>query len=71
MHQLQEWTASDYTKDTKVLRGGSWYDSGQSVRAAYRLHARPDVRYDLHGFRCVVEPGSWASGVLTPGLLIG
>jgi len=41
----------------KVARGGSWDNSGDGVRAANRTHGPPGVRYDLLGFRCVVEPG--------------
>jgi formylglycine-generating enzyme required for sulfatase activity len=42
----------------RVLRGGSWLNNGEGVRAAGRPNSRPDLRYDSLGFRCVVEPGS-------------
>jgi formylglycine-generating enzyme required for sulfatase activity len=35
----------------RVLRGGSWYDSPQYVRAAGRDRAVPTSRYDNFGFR--------------------
>jgi len=34
-----------------VLRGGSWNDNGQHLRAAYRYHAGPGSRLDHLGFR--------------------
>jgi formylglycine-generating enzyme required for sulfatase activity len=45
------------TGDRKVLRGGSYHDDEQSVRAADRLNYPPAIRSVLVGFRCVVEPG--------------
>jgi len=36
----------------RVVRGGSWIDSGRSVRAAYRYHGRPQDRIGSLGFRC-------------------
>lgn len=50
-----EWTASDYDKSSKVLRGGSWYFNVFKVRAAVRVGYRPVVRSDVIGFRCVVS----------------
>jgi formylglycine-generating enzyme required for sulfatase activity len=70
---VQEWVADWYgyyaseaqanpkgpeTGDRKVLRGGNWYASGYTVRAANRLSSQPDNRSDSIGFRCVVEPGN-------------
>ena len=52
-----EWTASDYSKDQKVLRGGSWLHGWGHVRAFDRDHLTPDDRSDLLGFRCVGLPG--------------
>lgn len=52
-----EWTASDYGKSRKALRGGSWDPYGVDVRAAYRLNYVPDYRHSSVGFRCGVSPG--------------
>ncbi|MBN1934899.1 MAG: SUMF1/EgtB/PvdO family nonheme iron enzyme, partial [Anaerolineae bacterium] len=43
----------------KVLRGGSWYNDPQYVRAAYRYLTGPTYRYYSFGFRCgsAVSPG--------------
>jgi formylglycine-generating enzyme required for sulfatase activity len=48
----------------RVLRGGSWYNSGRVVRSAYRYWLAPDERHDLIGFRLAIgqengeaEPG--------------
>ncbi|MDR1898272.1 MAG: formylglycine-generating enzyme family protein, partial [Prevotellaceae bacterium] len=35
----------------RVIRGGSWYNSAQSVRVPYRSYRTPDDRGDLIGFR--------------------
>jgi formylglycine-generating enzyme required for sulfatase activity len=52
-----EWTASDYSRDEKVLRGGAWGDYWDLVRAAYRDHLTPGLRHYGVGFRCVGLPG--------------
>jgi formylglycine-generating enzyme len=36
---------------SRVLRGGSWYNSAQSVRTANRGGSAPSYRYDIFGFR--------------------
>jgi formylglycine-generating enzyme required for sulfatase activity len=41
-----------------VLRGGGWYDTSESVRAAYRHGYSPDDPVDAFGFRCVVTPSA-------------
>jgi len=38
----------------RVLRGGSWLDSGRAVRCAYRGRIAPTFMDDGGGFRCVV-----------------
>ncbi|MFM7864603.1 MAG: formylglycine-generating enzyme family protein, partial [Planctomycetaceae bacterium] len=45
---------------SRVLRGGSWRYGPSSVRCAYRYYNTPVFRYNLIGFRLVVEaePGS-------------
>ncbi len=40
---------------TRVLRGGSWLDSPERVRAAARSSAVPDARSNIVGFRCAVS----------------
>jgi hypothetical protein len=47
-----EWTSSDYDRDTKVLRGGSWGNGPWYVRSAARVGGRPTHRYAYRGFRC-------------------
>jgi formylglycine-generating enzyme required for sulfatase activity len=37
----------------RVLRGGSWYDSAQNLRSAYRYYDTPSVRGGNVGFRLV------------------
>jgi formylglycine-generating enzyme required for sulfatase activity len=40
----------------RVLRGGSWFDSRDFSRCAYRVRARADHRNDDAGFRVVLRP---------------
>jgi formylglycine-generating enzyme required for sulfatase activity len=47
-----EWTASDYDKSSKVLRGGSWNNDPNDVRSAARLRGYPANRLYNVGFRC-------------------
>ncbi|OCQ92170.1 hypothetical protein BCD67_19680 [Oscillatoriales cyanobacterium USR001] len=42
----------------RLLRGGSWYDSADNCRAAYRYLNSPDYRLNSIGFR-VVCSGAW------------
>ena len=44
------------TGEYRVLRGGSWYDSDNYVRSAYRLDNHPDNWFIDGGFRCVRSP---------------
>ncbi len=46
-----EWTSSDYDKDTKVLRGGSFIYDSDDARAAGRYYSVPRDRYNDDGFR--------------------
>ncbi|HKI19360.1 MAG TPA: SUMF1/EgtB/PvdO family nonheme iron enzyme [Isosphaeraceae bacterium] len=36
----------------RVIRGGSWNNDAQNVRAAYRNHNQPSNRNHNLGFRC-------------------
>jgi hypothetical protein len=38
--------------DHRVIRGGSWNNNAQNVRAAYRNHNEPTNRNNNLGFRC-------------------
>jgi formylglycine-generating enzyme required for sulfatase activity len=40
---------------THVLRGGSWLDPAERVRAATRASAVPDARNNISGFRCAAS----------------
>ena len=53
-----EWTASIYKEgeDWKTVRGGSFGDGAQSLRAAVRSNVHPDYRLDDVGFRCAQDP---------------
>jgi formylglycine-generating enzyme required for sulfatase activity len=51
-----EWTASDYDKDSKVIRGGSWRYGDVSVRCTYRGYfGSVDCDHDI-GFRVADSP---------------
>jgi serine/threonine-protein kinase len=40
----------------RVLRGGSWVNASNEIRAANRHWSKPDVRYGSYGFRCARSP---------------
>ena len=42
-------------KDRRVIRGGSWNDSQDSARCAYRLSLDPGGEWSFRGFRVVVS----------------
>jgi formylglycine-generating enzyme required for sulfatase activity len=42
--------------DTRVLRGGAWYNLEVNVRSAYRLRNNPDDTSSNIGFRCSRSP---------------
>jgi len=50
-----EWTSDNYDAGTKVVRGGSWYNSTRIVRASVRGRDVPGRRDYQLGFRCVGE----------------
>ncbi|HIO49678.1 TPA: formylglycine-generating enzyme family protein, partial [Candidatus Poribacteria bacterium] len=41
------------TGEWRVLRGGSWYASLNSLRVAYRVNSLPSLTSLNYGFRCV------------------
>jgi S1-C subfamily serine protease len=62
-----EWTSSLYASypydpndgrenpdstDSRILRGGSWYNAGDILRVSGRNWNFPDLRYVISGFRC-------------------
>ena len=48
----QDWSFND--QDTKVLRGGNWSYDRNGLRLAYDYSSVPNVRFSLHGFRCLL-----------------
>jgi formylglycine-generating enzyme required for sulfatase activity len=50
-----EWCENEYQpgSQTRVLRGGSWDDDQEDVRASFRFRYVPAYRDDTFGFRCV------------------
>jgi hypothetical protein len=52
----------------KVLRGGSWNNNENNVRAATRNDNTPDNRNNNIGFRCVGVPGALLDGQVRRGL---
>ena len=48
-----EWTTSDYDREAKVLRGGSWNVNQRNARCAFRNWYFPAFRLNDVGFRCV------------------
>jgi len=49
-----QWTASDYDKERKVVRGGSWGDEADGVRCTARGSYTPTSTYSILGFRCAI-----------------
>ena len=49
-----DWTDSWYDKDknTRVLRGGSWYYIAEGARCANRFRNNPKSGFNIIGFRC-------------------
>lgn len=50
-----EWTTSDYSKQSKVVRGASYIYDARRLRAASRYRLGPGCRSVDVGFRCVRE----------------
>jgi formylglycine-generating enzyme required for sulfatase activity len=52
---MWEWTRSDIDKKYKCVRGASFVDVANYLRAANRVRYEPDYRFVVIGFRCVRE----------------
>jgi len=50
---VREWTSSDYSENSKTLRGGSWVNVPQFARASFRYRGVPGERVSNNGFRCL------------------
>ncbi|MDP7557127.1 MAG: SUMF1/EgtB/PvdO family nonheme iron enzyme [Nitrospinaceae bacterium] len=50
-----EWTSSDHENGGKVMRGGSWRNSHNSMRPSKRIMSLPLYRYHYVGFRCATS----------------
>jgi formylglycine-generating enzyme required for sulfatase activity len=40
----------------RILRGGSWLNSANGTRSAFRNRSGPSLRYDSNGFRVLARP---------------
>ena len=46
------WTKKRFwSRDNRVLRGGSWFNVSRYLRSASRSRNDPDIRYNVNGFR--------------------
>ncbi len=52
-----EWTADDYDRQRKTLRGGRWSNFQLDLDVTNRNLLAPDQRRPYVGFRCVAVPG--------------
>jgi formylglycine-generating enzyme len=50
-----EWTRSDFDKNAKCVRGASFIEGANGLRAATRNRSKPDDSIQRLGFRCVRE----------------
>jgi formylglycine-generating enzyme required for sulfatase activity len=50
-----EWTGSNFDRETKVVRGGSWLSHPSALKSAYRRGVMPSYRLNSLGFRCLAE----------------
>ena len=50
-----EWTSSSHENGGKVLRGGSWRNSFNSMQPKKRIVSLPHYRYHYVGFRCAAS----------------
>ena len=51
-----QWLTNNFTSvnqlSPRVLRGGSWFNTGQNVRVAFRVNGTPSLSDEGLGFRC-------------------
>jgi formylglycine-generating enzyme required for sulfatase activity len=52
---VREWCADDFSKDKKVLRGGSWLGKGWWNSTTVREPEAPHHNARTDGFRCVAD----------------
>ncbi|MDR3638328.1 MAG: SUMF1/EgtB/PvdO family nonheme iron enzyme [Isosphaeraceae bacterium] len=50
--RFNRWRTLVEASAQRVIRGGSWNNDAQNVRAAYRNHNEPTNRNHNLGFRC-------------------
>ena len=50
-----EWTSSDHESRGKVVRGGSWRNSANSLKPSKRIPSLPIHRFHYVGFRCALS----------------
>lgn len=54
---ITEWASGTNTgkgDETRVIRGGSWFDAGNTARVSVRRDSVPFMRFSYYGFRCCV-----------------
>jgi len=59
LYKLYPYTGSDgreagSSKDSRVMRGGSWYSTARNTRAAFRAEVRPGALNHSDGFRLLL-----------------
>ncbi len=65
---IWEWTESDFTPGTKVIRGGAWNFPLEAARTFIRERSRPENRSNCIGFRVAFAiPGSAQAAALDAG----
>jgi hypothetical protein len=47
--------ATDFGETYRVVRGGSWDNAAQHLRATFRVNNEPRLRSDGTGFRCAIS----------------
>ncbi len=65
---VEEWTASNYNANNRVIRGSSWYDGDiDMVRASFRYGLGPSISLANLGFRCARSLDANATPAARPG----